>query len=102
MTPVFKVLSRAEWAQAKAIGRVEGSPADHADGFIHLSTADQLPGTVAKWFAGRDDLILLTVDADRLTDLRWEPARGGALFPHAYAAIPLDAVVEWRALESVG
>ncbi len=98
MSPIYKVLSRAEWASAQAAGRFDGSAADVADGYIHLSTAEQLAGTLAKWFAGRDDLVLLTVDPAALDDVRWEPARGGALFPHAYSSLPCSAVLEAREL----
>ncbi len=74
-------------------------PVDQADGYIHFSTAEQAPETAAKWFAGREDLTLLAVDVDALgADLVWEPSRGGALFPHLYAALPLSAVVWSRPL----
>lgn len=98
MTPVYKILTAEQWAEWQADGRFEGSPADLTDGFIHLSAAEQVAGTRAKWFPGQEMLVLATVDGDRLADLRWEPARGGALFPHSYQPIPLDAVVETRAL----
>ncbi len=76
-----------------------GASVDRADGFIHFSTAEQAPDTAAKWFAGRDDLTLAAVDADALGgELRWEPSRGGALFPHLYAALPMSAVVWSRPL----
>ena len=76
-----------------------GAAIDRADGFIHFSTAEQAPDTAAKWFAGRDDLTLAAVDVDALGgELRWEPSRGGALFPHLYAALPMSAVVWSRPL----
>jgi uncharacterized protein (DUF952 family) len=99
MTLVFKILATQEWRAAEAAGAFAGSAVDRADGYIHFSTAEQAPGTAAKWFAGRNDLTLVAVDADALgVDLVWEPSRGGALFPHFYAALPLSAVVWSRPL----
>ena len=78
---------------AEAAGRFAGAPVDRADGFIHFSTAAQAAETAARHFAGQDDLLLVAVEADRLGPaLRYEPSRGGALFPHLYAELPLDAV----------
>jgi uncharacterized protein (DUF952 family) len=97
---VFKIVAADEWREAEAAGVFAGAAADRADGFIHFSTAEQAPATAAKWFAGRDNLILAAVDAEALgTDLRWEPSRGGALFPHLYAALPMSAVVWSRPLK---
>ena len=85
---VFKIVATEEWSEAEAAGVFAGAAVDRADGFIHFSTAEQAPETAAKWFAGRDDLTLAAVDAEALgADLRWEPSRGGALFPHLYAAL---------------
>ena len=92
-TLVYKVLRAAEWAQMQARGVLEGSPGDKRDGFIHFSTAEQLEGTIARHFAGERDLVVLEVDAALLgAKLRWEPSRGGALFPHLYGELPLQAV----------
>jgi uncharacterized protein (DUF952 family) len=99
MTLVFKVLATEEWRAAEAAGAFAGAAVDRADGYIHLSTAEQAPETAAKWFAARDDLTLVAVDATALgADLVWEPSRGGALFPHLYAALPLSAVIWSRPL----
>ena len=96
---VYKIVATDEWRKAKAAGVFEGASVDRADGFIHFSTAEQAADTAAKWFAGRDDLTLAAVDADALgEELRWEPSRGGALFPHLYAALPMSAVVWSRPL----
>lgn len=85
MTLIYKILSRAEWDAAKAVGRFEGSAVDLADGFIHLSAADQAQETAAKWFKGQESLVLLAIEAEPLGEaLRWEASRGGALFPHLY------------------
>ncbi|WP_334163301.1 DUF952 domain-containing protein [Phenylobacterium sp.] len=87
---IYKILSRDEWAAAQAGGRFEGSAVDRADGFIHFSTAAQAPETARRHFAGQADLVVLEVEADDLGEaLRWEPSRGGDLFPHLYG--PLDA-----------
>jgi uncharacterized protein (DUF952 family) len=95
--PVYKILTGLALAEARRIGRYAGSADDLRDGFIHLSAAHQLGGTLAKHFAGQSGLFLLAVDADKLGhDLRWEPSRGGALFPHLYAPLPLNAVF-WAA-----
>src|SRR5579862_7534071 len=91
---VYKIVATKEWAEAEAAGVFTGAAIDRADGFIHFSSAEQAPETAAKWFAGRDDLTLAAVDAEALDmDLRWEPSRGGALFPHLYGPLPMSAVV---------
>jgi uncharacterized protein (DUF952 family) len=96
---VYKIVPTDEWRVAETAGVFVGASVDRADGFIHFSTADQAPETAAKWFAGRSDLTLAAVDAEALgRDLRWEPSRGGALFPHLYAALPISAVVWSRPL----
>jgi uncharacterized protein (DUF952 family) len=83
-----------EWDAARAAGSYPGSSQDVQDGFIHFSTAGQVVESAAKHRAGQDGLILLTVDADRLgAALRWEPSRGGQLFPHLHAALPVSAVL---------
>nr|WP_240940039.1 DUF952 domain-containing protein [Planosporangium flavigriseum] len=92
-------MSADEWAAAEVRGAYAGSADDERDGFIHLSGPDQVVETAARHFAGRTDLTLLAVDPQRLgDDLRWEPSRGGALFPHLYAPLPVDAVVAVRAV----
>ncbi len=99
MTLVFKIVATEEWRAAEKDGAFTGAAVDRADGYIHFSTAAQAPETAAKWLAGRDDLTLVAVDAVALgADLRWEPSRGGALFPHLYAALPMSAVVWSRPL----
>jgi uncharacterized protein (DUF952 family) len=99
MALIFKILGADEWRAAETAGVFAGSAVDRADGYIHFSTAEQAPETAAKWFAGRDDLVLAAVDADALGPaLRWEPSRGGALFPHLYAPLALAAVVWVRAM----
>jgi uncharacterized protein (DUF952 family) len=98
MTTIYKVCPRAEWQAAEALGRYEGSAADRRDGFIHFSTAGQLGETVAKHFAGQPDLVLVAVPAAGIGDLRWEPSRGGALFPHLYGSLPTGSALWVKAL----
>jgi uncharacterized protein (DUF952 family) len=94
VTTIYKICGQAAWEEAQTAGEFGGSPADRSDGFIHFSTAAQLPGTAAKHFAGLPDLMLVAVDGATLGPaLRWEPSRGGELFPHLYAALPLSAVL---------
>lgn len=91
---IYKILTADQWAQLQAQGRFAGSPHDLEDGFIHFSTAAQLPGTLAKYYAGQAALVLAAVDPAPLGDaLRWEPARGGDLFPHLYAPLQRASVV---------
>jgi len=92
MALVFKIVATEAWRAASHAGQFDGAEIDRLDGFIHLSTASQAAETAAKWFAGRDDLTLVAVGAEALgAALRWEPSRGGALFPHLYG--PLDLKV---------
>ena len=92
--PIFHICRREEWEAALRMGRYDGSTQDAADGFIHFSTSGQLAESAAKHRAGQPGLVLLTVDSALLgSALRWEPARGGALFPHLYGALPLEAVL---------
>jgi uncharacterized protein (DUF952 family) len=95
---IYKILPRAEWAAAQAAGRFEGSAVDHQDGYIHFSTAAQSRETARRYFAGLSDLVVLEVEGDDLGPaLKWEPSRGGDLFPHLYA--PLD-VAQVRAVHA--
>lgn len=96
---VYKICPKALWRAAETAGCFEGAPVDQADGFIHLSTATQVRESAARHFAGVADLLLVGVNADLLGDrLRWEPSRGGRLFPHLYGRLPLSAVSRVEAL----
>ena len=90
---IYKIIPEKPWRDAEAAGHFVGAPVDRADGFIHFSTAAQAIETAAKHFGGQADLLLVAVEADALsTALRWEVSRGGALFPHLYADLPMSAV----------
>ena len=82
---IYKIFRDDEWRAFEAAGETEGAPVDLADGFIHFSTAAQAAETAARHFAGADGLWLLAFDAEALgAALKWEPSRGGALFPHLF------------------
>lgn len=84
--PVYKVCPASTWNEAKRAGIYQGSADDRRDGYIHLSTAAQLPGTLAKHFAGQTDLVLVSLAEEQLgSAIIWEPSRGGQLFPHLYS-----------------
>ena len=91
---IYKIAPRALWNEAVAKGVFSGAPVDLADGYIHFSTAEQARETAAKHFAGQADLVLVAIDDATLGDaLRWEVSRGGALFPHLYAELPVTAAL---------
>ncbi len=91
---IYKICPAALWREAEAAGVFRGAPVDLADGYIHFSAAAQVAETAARHFAGQHDLLLVAVAADRLGPaLKWEPSRGGALFPHLYGTLPLAAVL---------
>ncbi len=93
MPLIYKICPEALWREAERAGAFAGAPVDARDGYIHFSTAAQARETAAKHFAGRRDLLLIAVEAEALGDaLRYEPSRGGDLFPHLYAPLPLSAV----------
>ncbi|WP_430465017.1 DUF952 domain-containing protein [Tabrizicola sp.] len=91
---IFKIFRRPEWDAFRAAGKTRGAPVDLADGYIHFSTAAQVAETAAKWFADDSNLVLVAFDATSLgAELKWEPSRGGALFPHLYRELTLADVV---------
>ncbi|MGQ7790887.1 DUF952 domain-containing protein [Faunimonas sp. B44] len=90
---VYKICPEPLWREAEANGAFHGAPVDRADGFIHFSAAHQAQETAAKHFAGEENLLLVAVRTDALGEaLKWEPSRGGDLFPHLYGPLVLDAV----------
>jgi uncharacterized protein (DUF952 family) len=105
MATIYKICSAQEWREAERDGAFRGSKVDRRDGYIHFSTADQAGETARKHFVGQNDLVLVSVDADALgSGLKWEPSRGGALFPHLYGELPVTAAirVEPLPLDAVG
>lgn len=91
---IYKIFRPDEWARLQDDGETAGAPVDVADGFMHFSTAAQVRETAAKHFAGEDGLVLVAVDDKTLgTALKWEPSRGGALFPHLYRKLTTADVV---------
>ena len=100
---IYKIEDAAIWALAQSAGSYTGSALDVADGFIHLSAVDQVRETADKWFAGREGLVLVHVDADALGDaLKWEASRDGALFPHNYGPLPMSAIIAVEAMRLDG
>ena len=94
MTLIYKILPRAEWTAAQASGVFAGSGIDVADGYIHFSTALQVDETARKYFSGQADLVVLAIETEGLAgDLRWEPSRGGDLFPHLYGTLDAAQVI---------
>jgi uncharacterized protein (DUF952 family) len=97
MSVIYHLARHSEWRAAERRGRYDGTADDIRDGFLHFSTAEQVAESAARHRRGETGILLVAADADRLGDaLRWEPSRGGALFPHLYGALPLDAV-RWTA-----
>lgn len=91
---IFKIFRRPEWDEFRTAGETAGAPVDLADGYIHFSTAAQLAETAARHFATESDLVLVAADSDRLGPaVKWEPSRGGLLFPHLYRSLRLQDVV---------
>ncbi|MBN8186903.1 MAG: DUF952 domain-containing protein [Salipiger thiooxidans] len=92
---IYKILRSEEWAALQAENETAGAPIDVADGYVHFSTLEQVRETASKHFDGIEGLYLLALEADDLgPDLKWEPSRGGALFPHLYGPLRL-ADVRW-------
>jgi uncharacterized protein (DUF952 family) len=90
---IFKIVHGDEWRAAEAAGTYRGSAKDKADGFLHFSTQEQLMGTLTRYYADANDLVLVAVDADSLGDaLKYEPSTAGALYPHLYGDLLLSAV----------
>jgi uncharacterized protein (DUF952 family) len=98
MSPTaFKIFTADQWAQFRKDGVFRGAPIDLADGYIHMSTADQVDETCAKHFAGQDGLVIAEIDLAGFGDaLKWEVSRGGALFPHLYGMLHMSNVVASR------
>lgn len=90
---IYHLAAEADWTESRQRGAYPGTPQDRSDGFIHFSTAAQVAVSAAKHRAGRTDIVLVEASAAKLGDaLRWEPSRGGQLFPHLYGPLPMAAV----------
>jgi len=99
-TVAYKVLTGPQMVELEHTGAFKGAPVDLADGYIHMSTVTQLTETVDKHFAGQSDLHVVAVDLEALGDtVKWEPSRGGQLFPHIYGELPLNAALAYGPLE---
>ena len=93
MHVIYKICPALLWQTAEKAGSFAGAPIDVQDGYLHFSTGKQVRETAAKHFAGQNDLLLIAIDADSLGPaLRYEPSRGGDLFPHLYAPLAMSAV----------
>ena len=94
MTLIYKIAHAIEWEAAKRASQYKGSSDDLRDGFIHFSTSEQLEATFTKYFKNKKGLILICVESEKLDeDLKWEPSRGGDLFPHLYAPLPTNLIL---------
>ncbi len=93
----YKIFTADQWAQFQADGVFHGAPVDLADGYIHLSAATELQGTLDKHFAGQTGLVIAEVDLATLgATVMWEVSRGGTLFPHIYGPLPMAAVTGFK------
>ena len=96
----YKIFTADQWTQFQSDGIFHGAPVDLADGYIHLSAADQLQGTLDKHFTGQSGLVIAEVDLVSLgSTVKWETSRGDALFPHIYGPLPMSAVRLTRNLD---
>ena len=99
---IYKIFRASEWEEFRAAGHTLGAPIDRQDGYVHLSTAAQVEETAARHFAAEEELMLLAVDESLLVpELKWEPSRGGALFPHLYRELRSEDVL-WSAPLPIG
>lgn len=98
---IYKVCSKIVWEEIRSLTSWAGSPHDLRDGFIHFSTESQLPGTLQKHYAGQSELLLLSIDSVALgSALKWEPSRGGDLFPHLYGPLPIARITSVEELNN--
>lgn len=99
---IFKILTLEQWESFRAARKFLGAPVDLADGFIHFSTQQQVIETAEKHFGEFDELILAAVVVEPMGEqLKWEPSRGGQLFPHLYGVLHLEHVEQhWHVKKS--
>ena len=102
MTLIYKIVTKESWDKAKQNGLYEGSQDDQRDGYIHFSSRETLQGTLDKHFKDKTNLLLIAVNAKDLGQtLKWEPSRGGALFPHLYAPLPTTHILWEKPLQQL-
>ena len=101
---IYKVLTPDQWSKFQAKGQFMGSPVDLADGYVHMSCASQLKETMDKWYADQERVFILQIESSQIeADLKYEVSRGGAEFPHLFAALPLTAVGKtWEVSHEAG
>ncbi len=93
-TTIYKILTADQWAELQAKESTDGAPIDIADGYVHFSTAQQVQETAEKYFSEQHGLILAAFHSDELGEnLKWEPSRGGDLFPHLYAQLEINKMI---------
>lgn len=95
MAQICKIMPQEEWDDSIGAGRayVAVSEADLRDGYLHCSSPEQVPGTLAKWYSTLDSVMVVTIDTARLgSEVKWEPNAVGELFPHIYGSIVPEAV----------
>ncbi len=98
---VYKIFTNKQWQEAKTSDLLPFAPIDQQDGFIHLSTAEQLAKTLELYFPGQSDLKILAISSQKISKkLRWEPSRDGKLFPHLYGSLK-KSDIEWQTTLSV-
>ena len=90
---IFKIFRKTEWAELEHAGATKGAPIDRSDGYIHFSTAKTVAETASKYFADVSGLMILAVESETCSDLKWEPSRGGVLFPHLYRDLEIADVI---------
>ncbi len=90
---IYKIFLADQWQSLRDNGKTSGAPIDLADGYIHFSSSETVAETAAKYFAGIDGLMLIAVESDNCDTLKWEPSRGGALFPHLYRDLDMADVL---------
>lgn len=100
MPTIYKIADRQLWETAKINDEYNGSSDDIRDGFIHFSTKNQLAATLIKHFHGKNDILLIAIEAEPLGKaLKWETSRKGDLFPHLYAPLPTSAILWEKPIE---
>jgi len=99
---IYKIFRADEWRSLETTGETLGAPIDISDGYVHFSTAAQAAETAAKYFAAVEGLMLLAVDSEKCAPLKWEPSRGGELFPHLYRGLSLEDILWAKPLPCQG